>query len=148
MEFVVIKLEAAISHNKNENSVVSWKIATVTLSFPYLLKEKWRNVRLQRTKATEWCLCVKGADIQVEQLPAINRHLISWVNNKRGGCFVSRWKINNLLECTGQEGHHGGGSRRWEKERRTPPLHWFQKNGFTPMITVVHTCLYFFLVEA
>lgn len=40
--------------------------------------------------------------------------LISRVNGKSRSRFVSRWKINSLLECTGQEGHDEGG----REERR------------------------------
>lgn len=41
--------------------------------------------------------------------------LISRVNGKSRSRFVSRWKINSLLECTGQEGHDEGGERGEER---------------------------------
>ena len=80
---------------------------------------------LERTYTADLCVHVKGvwvppsgpegADVQAEPLAALNGQLISWVNGKSRSRFVSRWKINSLLECTGQEGHDGGGSRwRWE----------------------------------
>lgn len=80
---------------------------------------------LERTYAADLCAHVKGvrarpsrpegADVQAEPLAAVNGQLISRVNGKSRSRFVSRWKINSLLECTGQEGHDEGGGR---EERR------------------------------
>lgn len=79
---------------------------------------------LERTYAADLCAHVKGvrarpgrpegADVQAEPLAAVNGQLISRVNGKSRSRFVSRWKINSLLECTGQEGHDEGG----REERR------------------------------